>query len=337
MFNPLIREVESRFNLNDQALPLMQMLLAHITREDTGGLAGFIEKFKHAGLGGLVNSWIGGARPQVITPQQVEQLMGEHGGLIATLNTKLGIEPPAASSALAFLLPPVVAKLTPHGTVPTQIPRSVLGFFGADSHPPTHRMDAIGNSLVTALPWVLGLAAALLLLKYGTASTDDVAHAAKGFATATVDASKAVAAAATTASGASATAVAEAGKAAAEAIPTGAGVLTAVAGGVPTVKVYFDTGKTALSPDFSDKSKSLVDYLKANAAAKAVVSGFNDPTGHPAANAELSKNRALAVAAALKATGIAADRVVVEKPAATSLSQGDSNAEARRVEISIRT
>ena len=106
--------------------------------------------------------------------------------------------------------------------------------------------------------------------------------------------------------------------------------------GAPSLKVYFDTGKTEVAAEFAAKSKDMVDYLKANAPAKAVVSGFNDPTGNAAANAELSKKRAQGVAAALTAAGIADDRVVLEKPADTTAGTEQGNAAARRVEITIR-
>ena len=51
MFDVLIREAGARFGLGDKALPVAQMLLAYMTNRDTGGLAGFLEKFKAAGLG----------------------------------------------------------------------------------------------------------------------------------------------------------------------------------------------------------------------------------------------------------------------------------------------
>jgi outer membrane protein OmpA-like peptidoglycan-associated protein len=80
----------------------------------------------------------------------------------------------------------------------------------------------------------------------------------------------------------------------------------------------------------------VTDFLKANASAKAIVSGFNDPTGNAVANAELSKNRAKNVAVALKAAGMSDDRVIMEKAANTTAGASVSNAEARRVEVTIR-
>ena len=101
------------------------------------------------------------------------------------------------------------------------------------------------------------------------------------------------------------------------------------------LRVFFDTGKIDVSPEFADKAKGLVDFLKTNADVKAVVSGFNDPTGDPVKNAELSKQRAEAVQAALVAAGVPADRTLLEKPAETT-DTGATNAASRRVDVVLR-
>ena len=59
-----------------------------------------------------------------------------------------------------------------------------------------------------------------------------------------------------------------------------------------------------------------------------------DATGDPAKNEELAKQRALAVSAALKAAGIADDKVDLKKPEA--MTGGGSSAEARRVEVALQ-
>jgi cytochrome c oxidase cbb3-type subunit 3 len=100
-----------------------------------------------------------------------------------------------------------------------------------------------------------------------------------------------------------------------------------------TAKVYFATGKADLAGEAEGVIKSLVDLAKANSAAKFAISGFHDATGDKAMNAELAKNRALAVAGALKAAGIEESRIELHKPMETTGS-GD-NKEARRVEASI--
>ena len=97
------------------------------------------------------------------------------------------------------------------------------------------------------------------------------------------------------------------------------------------VKFYFATAKAELA---AGANEALADVVKGVAEGKkAVVSGFHDATGDAAQNAELAKNRALAVREALKALGVAEDKVELRKPEVTQAS--GSNAEARRVEVTL--
>ncbi|MES2098230.1 MAG: sodium/proton-translocating pyrophosphatase, partial [Pseudomonadota bacterium] len=98
------------------------------------------------------------------------------------------------------------------------------------------------------------------------------------------------------------------------------------------VKFYFASGKADLA---TGAESALADVAKDVAAGKkAVVSGFTDATGDPAKNEVLAKQRAMAVGAALKAAGIADDKVELKKPEALTATGG--NAEARRVEVALQ-
>lgn len=119
------------------------------------------------------------------------------------------------------------------------------------------------------------------------------------------------------------------------AIPEGAGVIAADREGKPMLTVYFDTGKSEVSNDLTAAASAVKAYLVSNPAATLAVSGYNDPTGNAAANAELSKNRAQSVKAALEKLGFAADKVVLEKPAEVTTT-GTDNSAARRVEVIIK-
>ena len=318
MFDLIIREAASRFGLGDKAGPLVQMLLTYITNKDTGGLSGFISKLTSSGLGNVAQSWLGGgAGAQAVSSSQIESLLGGQGGLLGSITSKLGIGGATASSALGFLLPMVVGKLTQGGTVPTSLSSEVMGFGTGGTT--LSAATAAGGGLMKWLPWLAAGIAALFVLSYCNKGSDAAKQAADG----------AKNAAATKAS-ADATA-----KVAAEVVPAGSGLVAFTHDGAPALKVYFDSGKTAVAAGFADTAKAVVDHLKANATSKAVVTGFNDPTGNAAQNAELSKNRAKGVAAALKTAGIADDRVMLEKPADTTGSTL-SNSEARRVEVTIR-
>ena len=397
MFDLIIREAASRYGLGDKAGPLVQMLLSYLTNKDTGGLSGFVSTLTSSGLGNVAQSWLGGGAGALpIKATEIESLMGGHNGLLSNITSKLGINSSTASSALGFLLPMVIGKLTPGGTVPSSFSSEVMGYVsggasaltkgvtsaatgaagaatvaaskvvGTASHAigsatnigagAVSAATATGGGLMKWLPWLAAGIAALFLLSYcnkgsdaakqaadgaksaaATASADSAAKAAADATAAKATAAKATAdkAAADTAAAAKATADAAA-KAVAEAIPAGAGLVAYMADGMPALKVYFDSGKTAVAKEFGDKSKDIVAFLKSNAGAKAVVSGYNDPTGNAAANAELSKNRAKGVAVALKAAGSAEDRVLLEKPANTTAGATLSNEEARRVEVTIR-
>lgn len=97
------------------------------------------------------------------------------------------------------------------------------------------------------------------------------------------------------------------------------------------VKFFFASGKAELA---AGANEALADVVKGVAEGKkAVVSGFHDATGDAALNAELAKQRAVAVAEALKALGVAEDKVELKKPEETTAT--GSNAEARRVEVTL--
>jgi len=116
--------------------------------------------------------------------------------------------------------------------------------------------------------------------------------------------------------------------------PEGAGIVSEVVDGRPKVSVYFAVGKNEIAPDFAAAVAPVKAWLDANPADRAQLSGFTDPTGNAAANAELAKKRAQAVAAALSAEGVAPERIDLVKPDDTSDEASDL-AGARRVEITV--
>lgn len=100
-----------------------------------------------------------------------------------------------------------------------------------------------------------------------------------------------------------------------------------------SAKLYFDVGKSQPPANAEADLAGVVAALKDDANTKARISGFHDETGTAATNAELAKKRAQAVQQWLESQGIAADRIVLDKPAIATGS-GDAK-EARRVEITV--
>jgi outer membrane protein OmpA-like peptidoglycan-associated protein len=96
-------------------------------------------------------------------------------------------------------------------------------------------------------------------------------------------------------------------------------------------KAFFEVGKADVSPEALNTVESVINLINAAPSRKVVLSGFHDLSGDPAQNAELAKQRAKAIREALKAKGLAAERILLRKPAETGV--GGPAEEARRVEI----
>jgi outer membrane protein OmpA-like peptidoglycan-associated protein len=118
-------------------------------------------------------------------------------------------------------------------------------------------------------------------------------------------------------------------------IPTGSGIIAGERNGKPMLTVYFDTAKSDLPADFAKVAAVVTDYVAKNPTAKLAVSGFNDPRGNAAANAELSKNRAQSVGKGLEGLGVPATAIELVKPEAATDAQADM-ANARRVEVVVQ-
>lgn len=118
-------------------------------------------------------------------------------------------------------------------------------------------------------------------------------------------------------------------------IPEGEGLVADTVDGAPKLTVYFDTGKATVSNQLASESAALKAHLDANPEARLSVSGYVDPRGGAAMNAELAKNRAQAVKAALAAAGIADDRIDLDKPA-DIVAGSQSLTNDRKVEVTVR-
>ena len=118
--------------------------------------------------------------------------------------------------------------------------------------------------------------------------------------------------------------------ASAAAVAAPAAAAAANSAGLPA-KLYFAVGKQELDSDAKKIIDGVIEALKSNASDKVALTGYTDKTGNLEKNLELAKERAKAVRDALKAGGVAEDRVLMKKP--ESVTGAADNKEARRVEI----
>lgn len=80
-----------------------------------------------------------------------------------------------------------------------------------------------------------------------------------------------------------------------------------------TENIFFNINSSVIRSSEESKIADLVAFLQKNADVKVSICGYADAgTGTAAINLRLSKERALAVEKALKAKGIAADRIMVD-------------------------
>ena len=93
---------------------LLQQLIAMLSKP--GALAELTSKFQSAGLGNLLQSWIGTGQNLPISADQVRQVLGS--GTVADLAKKAGVGESETTGALASLLPQVIDKISPGGKVP---------------------------------------------------------------------------------------------------------------------------------------------------------------------------------------------------------------------------
>jgi uncharacterized protein YidB (DUF937 family) len=84
--------------------------------EKNGGVGGLLEKFKGAGLGETVQSWLGSGPNQPIDAAQIEKVFGHP--QIQALAQQFNLDTKEISAKLAEFLPLLIDKLSPNGKVP---------------------------------------------------------------------------------------------------------------------------------------------------------------------------------------------------------------------------
>ncbi len=83
--------------------------------EQHGGVQGIISKFQEGGLASEVQSWIGTGANQAVSGDKLQQVLGSD--MVQKLAGKFGIDPAKLSAGLATVLPQMIDKATPDGTV----------------------------------------------------------------------------------------------------------------------------------------------------------------------------------------------------------------------------
>lgn len=116
MFESIIGEADSKFKLGGKAEDLLAAILDFITRD---GFSGLFARFENAGLGDLMNSWIGTDANTPISYEQTESAFSED--TLKSFADQTGIDYKTATKATAFMIPHITNQLTPSGTAPKDV------------------------------------------------------------------------------------------------------------------------------------------------------------------------------------------------------------------------
>ena len=83
---------------------------------DDQGLGGILANLESGGLGDIVSSWLGGGDNKAVEPHHIEKSLGQD--KLSGFADKAGIGLGEAATLLAGLLPTIVDKLSPDGSLP---------------------------------------------------------------------------------------------------------------------------------------------------------------------------------------------------------------------------
>ncbi|MEZ4527627.1 MAG: YidB family protein [Desulfobacterales bacterium] len=95
---------------------LMEVIADLIGNSEKNGIQGLINAFREKGLGDFISSWIGKGENQPISGDQLQAILGNE--YVQAAAEKMGLSAEDLSGSLADLLPKVIDKLTPEGSLP---------------------------------------------------------------------------------------------------------------------------------------------------------------------------------------------------------------------------
>ena len=97
---------------------MLDNLLEMLNDQKSGGITGLIQKFNEKGLGDHMSSWISTGENLPISADQIKDALGSD--KIKELASKLNLGVHDTSKSLADLLPQLIDRLTPDGSIPHQ-------------------------------------------------------------------------------------------------------------------------------------------------------------------------------------------------------------------------
>ena len=95
---------------NNILASVMQLVQEH------GGVNEVINKFSNNGLAQQAQSWLSNGPNQTITAEHIQQVFGSNA--VQNIASQLGMNTNSAGTAIAQVLPDLINKLSPNGSLP---------------------------------------------------------------------------------------------------------------------------------------------------------------------------------------------------------------------------
>jgi outer membrane protein OmpA-like peptidoglycan-associated protein/uncharacterized protein YidB (DUF937 family) len=149
MIDDAINDIAGRFGLGAKAGQLVNEVVNLMTGTP-GGIGGFIDKFRSAGLGTEVASWLGKADGATLTGPAVERVLGS--APLGGIASRLGLGTGVVATAIGALLPKLIGQITPGGVIPSGTPAGLAGYLrGSPIQTTTRRVEQIAPRAINVL------------------------------------------------------------------------------------------------------------------------------------------------------------------------------------------
>lgn len=125
----ILTEAGTQFGLSNTKVSSLLSSLVSLINDTPGGLGSFLDRFRNAGFGDSVSSWLASSQPSPISSATLESAVGRD--WIDKIASKTDLTYTTACSALAYMIPNLVHRLAPGGVVPSHLPSDILAYAGS--------------------------------------------------------------------------------------------------------------------------------------------------------------------------------------------------------------
>lgn len=327
VLDSIVTDTGSQLKLSNSSVGAVLSGLLSFINQDAGGVGALLDRFRRAGAGNLVTSWLGGNAAS-LNVDAVETALGHD--TVNRIASKAGLSFSTAASAIALMLPALVQRLAPGGAIPARLSSDVTSYLAG----PTSAMASGARQAAYAAETVVGprgmgrylwpLLALLLvgllgiwLASRGTSVTNVAFNAVDEVRLATGRATAAL-----------------------SALRPGFSLADLV-GALNLDIINFSTGSAQIPAESQDfLNRSAVAFKAATPGTVIEIGGHTDKTGDSAANLQLSQQRADAVRDYLVQQGVNPSMLVAKgygdaRPIASNDTE-EGRFRNRRIEFALR-